>query len=223
MLAPWALVKCACWSIAKTSSASGAIRNADDERVYWTDVYENCLYSCRADGSDVVVRELPDRWGCSRSIPMAICGGVLGGAIRTSRSQRHSNGLLPLSLASLLRHGARVYPTSEVVTFDGATTSRVDYAEVAVRAERLVWSPEGARRRPGRPCCHLRVEHPGSPRRLLRGARHGRRARPSTSDCIPNSWPSSSTTARPRWCWSTPPSCRCSPKRRPRSERWSTT
>jgi fatty-acyl-CoA synthase len=42
-----------------------------------------------------------------------------------------------LSLVTLLRHGARVYPTSEVVTFDGTSTSSVTYAQTSERAGKL--------------------------------------------------------------------------------------
>lgn len=43
----------------------------------------------------------------------------------------------PLSIATLLRHGQRVYGDSEVVTFTGETSRRASFAEVAERAERL--------------------------------------------------------------------------------------
>lgn len=37
--------------------------NTSDERVYWTDVYANRLYSCDEEGLDLVVRELPEKLG----------------------------------------------------------------------------------------------------------------------------------------------------------------
>lgn len=37
--------------------------NVRDQRVYWTDVYGQRLYSCDEDGADLVVRELPDKLG----------------------------------------------------------------------------------------------------------------------------------------------------------------
>jgi L-arabinonolactonase len=37
--------------------------NPEDERVYWTDVYANRLYSCDAGGSALLIRELPDKLG----------------------------------------------------------------------------------------------------------------------------------------------------------------
>jgi L-arabinonolactonase len=37
--------------------------NPEDERVYWTDIYGQRLYRCAEDGSDLLVRELPDKLG----------------------------------------------------------------------------------------------------------------------------------------------------------------
>jgi L-arabinonolactonase len=37
--------------------------NPRDQRVYWTDVYAQRLYSCDAEGQQLQVRELPDRLG----------------------------------------------------------------------------------------------------------------------------------------------------------------
>jgi L-arabinonolactonase len=37
--------------------------NASDERVYWTDVYANRLYSCDELGCDLSIRELPEKLG----------------------------------------------------------------------------------------------------------------------------------------------------------------
>jgi L-arabinonolactonase len=37
--------------------------NQEERRVYWTDIYGRRLYSCDADGADLVVRELPDMLG----------------------------------------------------------------------------------------------------------------------------------------------------------------
>lgn len=43
----------------------------------------------------------------------------------------------PLTITSLLRHGARVYGGTEVVTFEGDRVRRASFAEVACRAARL--------------------------------------------------------------------------------------
>jgi L-arabinonolactonase len=37
--------------------------NPEDERIYWTDIYGQRLYRCAEDGSDLLVRELPDKLG----------------------------------------------------------------------------------------------------------------------------------------------------------------
>lgn len=37
--------------------------NTDQQRVYWTDVYSCKLYSCKEDGSDLIIQELPDKLG----------------------------------------------------------------------------------------------------------------------------------------------------------------
>jgi L-arabinonolactonase len=37
--------------------------NVHEQRVYWTDVYGQRLYSCDEDGGDIIVRELPDKLG----------------------------------------------------------------------------------------------------------------------------------------------------------------
>ena len=44
---------------------------------------------------------------------------------------------VPLTIASIYRHGARVHRRSKVLTFDGAGTSEATFSEVAERAERL--------------------------------------------------------------------------------------
>src|SRR4051812_41658793 len=43
----------------------------------------------------------------------------------------------PLTVASVVRHGARVYADSEVVTFEGDRCRRANFAAVAARAEKL--------------------------------------------------------------------------------------
>ncbi|PWT73844.1 MAG: long-chain fatty acid--CoA ligase [Proteobacteria bacterium] len=43
----------------------------------------------------------------------------------------------PLTINSLFEHGASVFSKSEVVTFDGVTTRRASFREVAVRSRRL--------------------------------------------------------------------------------------
>jgi L-arabinonolactonase len=37
--------------------------NPEEERIYWTDIYGQRLYRCAEDGSDLLVRELPDKLG----------------------------------------------------------------------------------------------------------------------------------------------------------------
>src|SRR5437868_524875 len=43
----------------------------------------------------------------------------------------------PLTISAIMRHGARVYPGSECVTWTGSGTRRASYAEVARNAARL--------------------------------------------------------------------------------------
>jgi len=43
----------------------------------------------------------------------------------------------PLTITMILRHGAAIYPDSEVVTWEGETARRATYAQVAERAEKL--------------------------------------------------------------------------------------
>ena len=43
----------------------------------------------------------------------------------------------PLTITAIFRHGRQLYGTSEVVTFEGESTRRATFAEVAERAERL--------------------------------------------------------------------------------------
>jgi fatty-acyl-CoA synthase len=43
----------------------------------------------------------------------------------------------PLTISMILRHGRNVYPDSEVVTFEGETSRRATYVQVAERAEKL--------------------------------------------------------------------------------------
>ena len=37
--------------------------NAVDRRVYWTDVYSCTLFSCNAEGGELLARALPDKLG----------------------------------------------------------------------------------------------------------------------------------------------------------------
>jgi fatty-acyl-CoA synthase len=43
----------------------------------------------------------------------------------------------PLTIAAIFRHGRKVFGESEVVTFEGETSRRASYAQVAVRADQL--------------------------------------------------------------------------------------
>src|SRR5437762_10259372 len=43
----------------------------------------------------------------------------------------------PLTVTSILRHGAQVYGDSEVLTFEGDTCRRATYRQVAARGEQL--------------------------------------------------------------------------------------
>ncbi|MGZ4241504.1 MAG: fatty acid--CoA ligase, partial [Actinomycetota bacterium] len=43
----------------------------------------------------------------------------------------------PLTIGMIFRHGRRVYANSEVVTFEGETSRRATFAQVAERAEKL--------------------------------------------------------------------------------------
>lgn len=67
--------------------------NTDDERVYWTDIYGQRLYSCDEDGRDLVVRELPDKLGSFAFDPdgnllAAFSKGLYRFELRTGRLER---------------------------------------------------------------------------------------------------------------------------------------
>jgi fatty-acyl-CoA synthase len=46
---------------------------------------------------------------------------------------------VPLSIASIVRYGTTAYPDSEVVSYDGASTTRSTFSEVGHRAAQLAW------------------------------------------------------------------------------------
>ena len=81
-----------------------------------------------------------------------------------------------LTIGAIMRHGARVYPGSECVTWTGSGTRRASYAEVARNAARLAGALARLGIGPNDPVGHVRVEQQGAPRGLLRGAQHGRGA-----------------------------------------------
>ena len=91
----------------------------------------------------------------------------------------------PLTIGMLFRHGATVHGGSEVVTFEGDGSRRASFAEVAGRVERLAAALTPPRHRTGRPGRHVRVEHPGAPRGLLRGPRHRRGAAHAQHPAVP--------------------------------------
>ena len=91
----------------------------------------------------------------------------------------------PLTVGMIFRHGRTVHGDSEVVTFEGETSRRASFAEVADRADRLAVGaapPRHRRRRPGR---HLHVEHPGAPRGVLRDPVHRRGAPHAQHPAVP--------------------------------------
>lgn len=63
------LVDCRC------ELAEGIQWNARDQRLWWTDIHGSAIWSCAADGSDVVRRALPDRLG---AFAFARDGGIIG-------------------------------------------------------------------------------------------------------------------------------------------------
>jgi L-arabinonolactonase len=67
--------------------------NQRDQRVYWTDVYGQRLYSCDEDGGDVIVRQLPDKLGSFAFDPdgnllAAFTKGLYRYELRTGRYDR---------------------------------------------------------------------------------------------------------------------------------------
>jgi len=56
-LEPTLLVDC------KNQLGECVLWNTDNQRLYWTDIYGQRLYSCNEDGGDLEVRELPDKLG----------------------------------------------------------------------------------------------------------------------------------------------------------------
>jgi L-arabinonolactonase len=64
-----------------------------EQRVYWTDVHGQRLYSCDEDGGDVVVRELPEKLGSFAFDPdgnliAAFAKGLYRYELRTGRRER---------------------------------------------------------------------------------------------------------------------------------------
>jgi acyl-CoA synthetase (AMP-forming)/AMP-acid ligase II len=55
----------------------------------------------------------------------------------------------PLTVGAIFQHGRTVYADSEVITFEGASSRRASYAEVAARADRLAGALSGLGIEPG--------------------------------------------------------------------------
>ena len=91
----------------------------------------------------------------------------------------------PLTVGMIFRHGRAVFGDSEVVTFEGD----VEPARVVRRGRRpgrpALGGAAPPRRRVRRPGRHLRVEHPGAPRGVLRDPVHGRRAPHAQHPAVP--------------------------------------
>ena len=82
----------------------------------------------------------------------------------------------PLTIGMIFRHGRAVYGDSEVVTFEGDSSRRASFAQVADRVDQLSAALRRLGVESGDRVAHLRVEHPGASRGVLRDSLHGRRA-----------------------------------------------
>jgi L-arabinonolactonase len=137
--------------------------NPGDERVYWTDVYGQKLYSCDADGQQLVVRELPDKLGSfafdlDGNLLAAFAKGLYRYQLATGRVDQLTHfepQLAPTRLndGRADRGGRFVVggchqgfynPVSSVISYTGGNTARTLIAGVAL-TNGIAFSLDGTR------------------------------------------------------------------------------
>jgi L-arabinonolactonase len=137
--------------------------NVDDERVYWTDVYENRLYSCDAEGSALRVFELPERLGsfafdARGDLLCAFATGLFRYRPSTGQQARlsHFEPELPATRLNDGRcdragrfivggcHQGFYNPVSSVISYDGEGEPRTLIRDVAL-TNGIAFSTDGRR------------------------------------------------------------------------------
>lgn len=139
--------------------------NQRDQRVYWTDVYGQRLYSCDENGADVSVRQLPDKLGSFAFDPdgnvlAAFAKGLYRYELRTGRHDRLTRfepepGLerTRLNDGRCDRAGRFIVggchqgfynPVSSVVSYDGGAEARTLLSRVAL-SNGIAFSLDGRR------------------------------------------------------------------------------
>ena len=139
--------------------------NVHEQRVYWTDVYGQRLYSCDEDGGDLVVRELPDKLGSFAFDPdgnliAAFAKGLYRYELHTGRHDRLTRFEVEPGLERTRLNDGRCdragrfvvggchqgfyNPVSSVIAYDGGAEARTLLSGVAL-SNGIAFSLDGRR------------------------------------------------------------------------------
>jgi L-arabinonolactonase len=137
--------------------------NERDQRVYWTDVYGQRLYSCDEDGRDVAFRELPEKLGSFAFDPdgnllAAFASGLFRYQMATGAAERLTHFEPELDKTRLNdgrcdRAGRFVVggchqefynPVSSVIAYSGGATAQTLIVDVAL-TNGIAFSIDGSR------------------------------------------------------------------------------
>ncbi len=137
--------------------------NASDERVYWSDVYGQKLYSCDAEGQQLIERALPDKLGSfafdlDGNLLAAFSKGLYRYELATGRSERLTSFEPDLAATRLNDgctdrsgrfvvggcHQGYYNPVSSVISYAGGTTARTLIEGVAL-TNGIAFSLDGTR------------------------------------------------------------------------------
>ena len=137
--------------------------NTDDQRVYWTDVYSNKLYSCYEQGGDLLIRDLPDMLGSFAFDPdgnliAAFSDGLFRYNLSTEQCDRLTTFEQDIELTRLNdgrcdRAGrfvvggcyqAAFKQVSSVISYDGGPEARTIIDKVAL-TNAIAFSTDGSR------------------------------------------------------------------------------
>lgn len=137
--------------------------NESEERVYWTDVYAQRLYSCDEHGRDVAIRELPDKLGSFAFDPdgnllAAFASGLFRYRMATGEAERLTHFEPELERTRLNdgrcdRAGRFVVggchqefynPVSSVIAYSGGNSARNLINDVAL-TNGIAFSVDGSR------------------------------------------------------------------------------